>query len=132
MILPGFAQLKLWPEALVALGEDPEQLPLCNPRFEKRVRPLVHRFSSAPLPLKKIYVLGQDSNPEIMPLRSQEALAELVHHTYGALGVGRTPHFFACANVVNSVEVYSLSRRRSLTQLPHLVRLVEEDLTRST
>src|SRR5829696_4108444 len=101
VILPGFAQLKLWPEALISLGDDPEKLPRCNPRFQKRARRAVHGFSLAPLPLKRIYVLGRDGTSEIVPLRSQEALAELVRHTYGALGAGRTPHFFACASVVN-------------------------------
>jgi hypothetical protein len=132
VILPGFGQLKLWPEALVSLGDDPEKLPRCNPRFEKRARPAVHRFSSAPLPLKRIYVLGRGDTPEIAPLQSHEALAELIRHTYGALGVGSTPHFFECASVANKVPVCSLRRQRSLSQLPRLARLVEEDLARST
>jgi len=131
-VLPGFAQLKLWPEALISLGDDPEKLPRCNPRFQKRARRAVHGFSLAPLPLKRIYVLDRDDTPEIVPLRSQEALAELIRHTYGALGVGSTSHFLECASIVNRVTVCSLRRQRSLSLLPRLARLVEEDLARST
>src|SRR5215218_6629728 len=36
MLLPSFPQLRLWPEALASLGDDPEKLPQCNPLFEKR------------------------------------------------------------------------------------------------
>jgi hypothetical protein len=91
----------------------------------------VHRFLSSPLPLKRIYVLDKGNAPEIMPLRSQKALAELVRHTYGALGVGSTSHFLQCASIVNKVTICSLRRPQSLAQLPHLARLIEEDLARS-
>jgi hypothetical protein len=129
MLLPGFPQLKLWPEALVSLGDDPEKLPQCNPLFEKRARPVDHdNFSLIPLPVKRIYVLDKGDMPEILPLGHREALAELVHHTYGAMGVGSTTHFFECANIVNKVTVCSLRRQRSISQLPSLAQLIEEDL----
>ena len=131
VIFPGFPQLKLWPEALLSLGDDPEKLPQCNPRLEKRARSAAHKFSPASLPLKKIYVLEKGSSMEILPIRPQEALGELVRHTYGGMGVGSTPHFLECASIVNKVPVRSLRRQVSLSQLPRLVRLVEEDLAQS-
>lgn len=132
MLFPGFPQLKLWPEALVSLGDDPEKLPRCNPHFEKRARPATHKFSSTPLPIKRIYVLDKGDAPEILPLRPQEALAELVRHTYGAMGVGSPSHFFECASIANEVTMSSLRRQRSLSQLPDVVQLIEEDVARST
>jgi hypothetical protein len=64
---------------------------------------------------------------------------ELVRHTYGsdyglqpALGVGNPSHFFKCKSIVDKVTVCRLRRQKSLSQLPNLVRLVEEDLTRGT
>jgi hypothetical protein len=132
MLFPGFPQLKLWPETLVTLGDDPGELPKCNPRFEKRVRPASDKFSSAPLPIKRIYVLDKSNSAEISPLRPQEALAELVRHTYGAMGVGSTSHFLECAHIANTVTVCRLRRQETLSQLPHLAQLVEDDLARST
>jgi hypothetical protein len=131
MLLPSFPQLKLWPEALVSLGDDPEKLPLCNPRFEKRARSAAHKFSPAPLPIKRIYVLSEGDDSEILPLRPQEALAELLRHTYGAMGVGSAPHFLECASLINEVTVCSLRRQKSLSQLPKLTQLIEDDLARS-
>jgi hypothetical protein len=131
VLFPGFPQLKLWPEALASLGEDPGGLPRCNPRLEKRARRAARGFSSAPLPVERIYVLEEGDVPEIVPLRPREALAELLRHTYGAMGVGGASHFLGCAGVANEVAVLSLRRRKSLRRLPELARLVEEDLARS-
>jgi hypothetical protein len=131
-MFPGFPQLKLWPEALASLGDDPEKLPRCNPHLEKRARPAAHKFSSAPLPIKRIYVLDKGSTPEILPLPPQRALVELMRHTYGALDVGSSSHFLRCATIVNQVAICSLRRQKSLLQLPDLAQLIEDDLAKST
>jgi hypothetical protein len=137
-VFPGFPQLKLWPEALVSLGDDPEQLPRWTPHLEKRARSASHKFPSTPLPIKRIYVLDRGNAPEILPLRPQEAFMELVRHTYGSdyglqsvMGVGSASHFLECVRIVDNVSVYSLRRQKSLSQLPDLARLIEQDLTRS-
>ncbi len=134
-ILPGSPQLKLWPEALVSLGDDPEKLPRWSSYSEKRTRSAAHKFSSAPLPVKRIYVLDKGDVPEILPFRPQEAFMELVRHTYGsdhglqtAMGVGSASHFLKCTNLSDKVAVRSLKRPDSLSRLSDLARLVEEDL----
>src|SRR5215217_1715114 len=131
-VFPGFPQLKLWPKALVSLGDDPETLPRWNPHFEKRTRSAAHRFPSTPLPIKRVYMLEESSAPEILPLRPQEAFVELVRHTYGsdyglqtAMGVGSASHFRKCESVVNQVTVRSLRRQKSFSQLPNQARLIE-------
>jgi hypothetical protein len=130
VLFPGFPQLKLWPEALVSLGDDPEKLPRCGPYFEKRARPVGHSFSSTPLPTKRIYVLDEGDTPEILPLGAQEALAELAHHTYVAMDIGSASHFRKCVDLANVATVCSLRRPKSLSQLPRVARLVEDDLVR--
>ena len=131
MLLPGFPQLKLWPKTLVSLGEDPKELPRCNPRLEKRARPAARRFPSTPIPLKRIYVLDQGDALEISPLRPQEALAQLLRHTYGAMGVGHPSHFYDCAGVIKGAAVYRLRRQKSLSRLSELARFIEDDLVRN-
>jgi hypothetical protein len=130
IVVPGYPQLKLWPEAATFLGVDPETLARLHPDFDKRIRPTT-AFSTALLPLKRIYVLGEAEALEMKPLSRQEAFLELVPHTYGRRlfqSARTTSHFFQCANVVKSVPVRSLRRPHSLAMLPNLVRLVEEDL----
>jgi hypothetical protein len=139
VVFPALPQLKLWPEALASLGEDPEKLPRWNPHLEKRARLAAHKFSLSPLPIKKIYVLEEGNALEILPLRSQETFMELVRHTYGsdyslqtAIGVGSAPHFYRCVSIANSITVCALRRPKCLSQLPYLAWLIEEELARDT
>ena len=139
MVFPGFPQLKLWPEALVSLGDDPEMLPRWNPHLEKRARSTPRKFPSTSLPVKRIYMLEESDALEILPLRPQEAFMELVRHTYGSdyglqavMGVGSASHFLECVSIVNKVTVHSLRRQKSLSQLPSLAQSIEQDLARNT
>jgi hypothetical protein len=133
VIFPGFPQLKLWPETAVALGDDAKMLPRLHPRIEKRARAVsTEGFSQNPLPLRQIYVLAESHTREVEPLPAQEALVELVRHSYAVKllrSVGASSHFLQCASLVKNVSVSRLKRSRSLQELPDLVQIVEDDLT---
>lgn len=133
--LPGFPYLKLWPDAIAALGRIPEALPRLRPELEKRGYRITSGFSPAPLPLKCIYVLNQGPEPKIEPLCPPEALIELMPHWYGARfgtellqDLGLETHFLQCAALVNKTTVCRLERPDGLSTLPDVVRLVEEHL----
>lgn len=136
IVFPGFPQLKLWPEAAASsLGDTPETLPQIHPRMDKRARRVVRQFPSSSLPLSRIYILDEGETNEIEPLRPQDALMQLIGHSYCAgliRGTDSGPHFLQCASVVNNVAVAYLKRYRSLSSLSNLVRLVEEDLAHVT
>jgi len=123
-VFPGIPQLKLWPEALVSLGEAPDILPRLHPLLDKRARRVIRKFSQRPLPLKCIYVLGEGAAPAIEPLRPQEALVELMQHWYGTrFGVellrpsGLSGFFQQCARLAGRVTVCRLRRPYSLPTL---------------
>lgn len=138
VVLPSFPQFKLWPESVTAsLGDDPERLPRIAPGCEKRVRRATERFSQKPLPLRSIYVLSEGSALEIKPLQPQEAVVELISNTYVARlntqalrGVDASFHLRQCASVINNVSIYRLERPQSLSLVPTIAQLVEEQLTR--
>ena len=70
ILLPGFPQIKLWPEAATAaLGDNPEKLRKIHPEVEKRARPTVENFLQKSLPLKRVYILSQGSDIKIKPLQ---------------------------------------------------------------
>ncbi len=134
MVFPGFPQLKLWPEAAAALGDGPETLARIHPMLEKRARPAGRGFPEAPLPLKRVYVLARGPAHEIEPLRPQEALVELVRHSYCARllqALDARRHFLHCASLANRVPICRLKGERSLSVLPDLAQLVEGDLGRT-
>jgi hypothetical protein len=136
IVFAGFPQIKLWPEVAAALGEVPEQMPQLHPDLEKRALRTIPGFSQVSLPLSKAYVIeeSQDPDPEIEDIPPQEALVELVRHTYVARILGRTgtaaAHFKQCSQLVNQVAIRRLKRRRSLPDLPELARIIEIDIRR--
>jgi hypothetical protein len=128
---PGFPQLKLWPEVIVFLGDNPEKLPRVEFGIDKRAFPVTRGFSLRPFSLRRIYILSEDQREEIIPLRPQEAMVELIRHSYRApllKWIGAKHHFSQCAFLVNNVPISRLSRPLSLSALPDVARMVEEDL----
>jgi hypothetical protein len=133
IVTPGYPLLKLMPGAAVAVGEDPATLLEILPDAYKFGLRSDRRFSSTPLPLGCIYVLGREnaSEPVIEALARQEALVELIRNTYGQRlfqSVRSSSHLHQCAGVVNSVPVRLLQRPHSLEALSDVLRLVEEDI----
>ncbi len=135
-LIPGFPQIKLWPEAAkAALGDEAETLRRIHPEVEKRARPTFDRFTSIPLPVKRIYVLGTGSVSQIKPLKPQEAVTRLIANSYIPMLLGEefrrdrqlALHFHQCMNLANSLPIYRLERPRSLDLLTDVADLVEED-----
>ena len=137
-VLPSFLpQLKLWPDSVASLGEDPDSLPKLSSRFEKRHRQATNGFSHGPAPLKHIFVLGKGSNLEIQPLQPQEALVRLLGNLYVArfgselLRQDEASRLLQCAQVVRSVPIDGLNRPHPLqlvSPIAQLAQLVERRL----
>lgn len=135
MILPGFPQIKLWPEAAIAaLGDDPEDLIRIHPEVEKRARPTAENFLQIPLPLKRLYILTQGDAIAIQPFPPAQALIQLIANSYipsllsnQFLSTTDAPHHLQqCTQITK--EVRQLSRPRLLELLPEVARQVEDDM----
>ena len=154
LALPGFSQIKLLPDAVrAATGTDPDQWPSVAPEiadFDK------HAFR-APLaecgaPMRALFVLhwapdeAETTAPAETPdeagglrlrrLSAQEALAQLIPHTFGArfgadylAGARRKTHFLSCARLVSACPVWELTRPRDLALLPATVDLIARVMT---
>ncbi|NLX09624.1 MAG: serine kinase [Chloroflexi bacterium] len=133
LVMPGFPQLKLWPEAITSLGDSPEQLERLHPLMDKRARRAIDGFSPEPLPLHCLYVLEDSDALGIDPLPRQQAFIELVGHSHDALLLEETgassEHFRQCTRLVNATPIYRLNRPRDLARLPDVVALIEQSLT---
>lgn len=137
-VLPSFPQLKLWPDAVASLGEDPESLPRLSSRFEKRHREATNGFSNGPARLRHIFVLGKGSKLEIERLQPQRALMGLLGNLYVArfgsqlLHEDKASRLLQCAQVVRSVPIDRLNRPHSLhlvSPIAQLAQLVEHQLS---
>jgi hypothetical protein len=134
-VLPGFPQVKLWPEAATLLGEDAEQLPLLHPAFDKRAWRAERGFSQEPRRLAHIYTLAAGSTPAVEPLQPRGACFELLSHWYGhrfgnglLQGASAARHLHQCVAVAGRVPMSCLRRSGGSPALLHLADLVDRDL----
>ncbi len=130
-VTPGFPQLKLWPEMITALGENPRQLPCIEPGTEKRSL-IPSRFSNKPAPLKKIYLLNSEQTRNTTLLSPQDALIEVIRHSYRApllRWIEAQRHLHQCARLANTVPIRILKGSFSPPSFADAARMVEDDLT---
>ena len=128
-VVPGFPQIKLWPDAADAFGHKPGQLPSLYSNAPKLSYCFDQGFQQEPLPLTRLYVLrkGAQDGPlcEIKPLTHQSAFLELVKHTREMIGMSsadiREAHFHQCTALLQSVKVSYLIRRPQLNNLADVV-----------
>lgn len=134
--LPGSAQLKLWPDGLAAaLGDDPATAPVLAAGYAKRARAVRDRFASAPVPLARIYTLGDAAALRLRRLPPQDGFAQIVAHTYvsrfgedALVGQAAAEHLRSCGRLLNVVPVVALDRPRSLGMLAETAALIEADV----
>jgi len=127
--LPGLSQLKLWPDAVTALGESPEDLPRIHASEEKRAR-VADTVATSPRPLRRVYVLTDAESLGLEPIGGHAAVFELLQHSYVAPALERlgSPSFLAqCARLAAVVPVRRLRRPRCLARLGELAALIEAD-----
>jgi len=139
MAIPAFPQLKLWPNSIVALGDDPEILPAVHPDFSKRAFRVTSQFAYAPVPLKRIYLIAPGPQVEIKSLSSQQALMELIGHSYAARfgnhlleATGMATHFKQCLQLVQTTSVFRFRRPASLSFLAEHVSILTSTLAGNT
>lgn len=132
---PAYPRFKLWPDTLLSLGAAPEVLPRVRPEGDKRARTIDDGFADGPSPLARIYVLAKGRQEMVEPLRPQETLVALARNSRTNLLLKPTNsslrHFRQCEALARSVPASRLSRRESLSSLPRLAALVEDDLERT-
>jgi hypothetical protein len=130
-VLPGFPQLKLWPETVSTLGGDPDGLARVVAGAHKRLRPSPAGFSHDELPLAGIYVLADEGGPQVEPLEPADAVIELVRHAWAARSLHATApaeRLSRFARLAETVPVRRLRRPMALESLAELGEFVEREV----
>jgi len=133
-VLPGYPQVKLYPDTISQLGQDPDALPPLAPGLMKRACQMTDRFSEKALPLRRVYVLASDAQTAVRHLQPQDALLWLMSNSYVARfgkqllsSDSASRHLSQCIDLVRRVPVRCLERPRALELLPAVVELIEAD-----
>jgi hypothetical protein len=129
-VVPGFPQVKIFPEVANFLGHNLDSLILLHPELEKKGLRLTDGFSQDVVPLKRIYVLSKGQSLAISPLSPQKAMLDLVQHSIPTRWScpQDAAHFLACAQIMKHIPMFQLQRSDYLPSLPDLAQLVEDHL----
>jgi hypothetical protein len=123
--------LRLMPEVISSLGGNYTILPKVHPAEDKRIQMAERNFSPGPHPLRRIYILEQGSMIEIRPINIQEAIVELIRHSYAASLLktsGASSHLNQCSKLIEQVPIKRLKKKNDLRLLPEIVQMIEADL----
>ena len=131
-VYAGFPQLKLWPDALTALGCDATTLRRVEPGLDQRARRIDGGVADrSVLPLAQLHVVDEGEAVELTRLRPHDALLALVRFAYGIQrleGVTGIEHFRARSEIVQRSPVYRLSRPWDLAEMRTVVERVEREV----
>jgi hypothetical protein len=129
LVQPGYPQLRLLPHAASLVGSLESASSAVN---DKTGYPVANGFSTSSRLLRRIYVLAEGTYRRIEEINAQDALIELIRHTYTArlLDSSRmTFHFAQCAGVAKKVLIRRLRSDHESSALPQLADLVERDVS---
>lgn len=130
-VYPAFPQMKLWPSAVTALGDNPQNLPKLLPHLEKRQHLFESDIAQQSAPIKALYVLGKGPALSIQRLPHREILGHLFRHSYSGrcgkdlLQHGETAHFLQCMTLARKVPTYQLQRPSNLGELDAIAQAIE-------
>lgn len=133
-VIPGSPQIKLWADALISTGGDPDSTVRVRSGIDKFN---VNAVSIAPneLPFHGLYLLDGGGELSIQPMSSSEAFFGVVPHLYvyrfgtsflQATGMVRA--FQQLNQLLKKITVKRLLRQRDLRQLPNIAQWVEQDV----
>lgn len=100
LLLPGFSGVRLWPDALHALGLEAERFPRVRPAIEKRAVSLGASMVAEPRPLRRAYLLSAAAGGEDITLTPADASRRLnilqnhAFHPRWVDGLDVRPRFF--------------------------------------
>ena len=131
-VIPSIPEIKLRSDSSNLIGYPAGTLSPLHPMTQKKVYKIESGFSSEPITLKKIYVLDKGQQNKIQPLSSQDSFIELVKHTRAVKTLKsqnlEQAHFKKCAKIAEKIAISRLIRKFTLSELPYLVSLIEDDL----
>ena len=133
-VIPGSPQIRLWSDALISMGDDPDSA--------VRVRSGIDKYNvyagntiAETLPLYCLYLLdvGEDLSIKLMP--PSEAFFGIIPHLYVCrfgtqfLQSTNITHAFQQLNLLlRKIKVKHLLRQWKLNQLPDVTRRIEQDV----
>jgi hypothetical protein len=132
-VRPGFPDIKLWPDSLLHLDENPNHHPRIIPEVEKRNLSLPNRFHPHVTQIASIFLLNIGDDLSLQRLNFQESFLALTsnascrHFTEKIPTPITTTRFQQCAQLAKTTPIYSLTRPHDFTRIPEIISLLLSD-----
>ncbi len=126
-VRPGFPNIKLWPDSLVHLDEDPDRHPRIIADMAKRNLSLSHKFYPHVTEISAIFLLNIGNDLSLQRLNFQESFLALTsnapcrHFTEKVPTPITTNRFQQCAQLAKSTPIYSLTRPHDFSRIPETI-----------
>jgi hypothetical protein len=127
--VPGYPQIKLYEDSVIAVGEVPSQLPAVH-RNNSKYSFSCKQFSEDTIPLSAIYVLNIDDEISIESLSMSQAFIEATKHTHVSYYLRESEslewHFEKCQQLVHSVPFFWFNRPHDFGKIHEGVNILKK------
>lgn len=126
-VLPGIPRIKLWPDAVRAVGGNPEDMPLVAPSIPKHIFTVPdNQFQLRKMPLKNIVMLDHGEDVDMKEMTLAEKMTWLAGGQYFARFHQQFPPeirrqwFLSCSRLARKVNIIRATFPRNLERLPEM------------
>ena len=126
---PSYPRLKLRQDTMSFMDENLDSTPKTH-IYSEKYSYLTENFSTDKLFLNKIYFVEKGPKCELESLNPRESLMELIKSSYCYEIFTKdeiTENLMSCSRVVDNTEIKRLKISHSYTELPNLIKIIEED-----
>ncbi len=127
--LRGASFVRLHPDSLRNMGEDPTTLPMVHPASPKRIWQVPHFTEAGRIPLCAIVVLDRGEQLRLTPCDAVQAFTEVLPHYYLSrwpqIVHGSVDHFIRITRLVQDVSVFHLSYTDAHTEAKAIIQLLQ-------
>lgn len=131
LVFPSYPRIKLYPEVIKNIKEDPYSMPQVYPNTDKRSYQVLNNYSDTSMPLKSIYIIEESNKTAIEDINPKDSLIELVKYSF-CLNIFNkndlSDNLNQCSKIINNILVKKLKIKRSLEDLPKLAETIEKDV----
>jgi energy-coupling factor transporter ATP-binding protein EcfA2 len=128
---PSFPRVKLCEDVSKYITTEMDVALPIIPEIEKYSYNVYKTFSVKPIPLETIYILKQNTKNQIISLKLQDALIELIKNCYTINlfdDAKRSENLNQCVELVKQIPIKCLERSQSLDEIWSLIQLIENDV----
>lgn len=138
MVLPGVANVKIWPEAAEVIGVSKDLLAPLNPYIDKKQYHVpLESFQKDTIPLGAIIILGQGARHELTPLTGIALMKHLLaNHYFSRYSALLSPQerkevFLQAERMEKAVPILEFTRPHDLSLLADSSRVLKEFVVKS-